>query len=210
MVNLLWFHVAGLFAFSLLQGFPRLALGAGRRAGRRRRDRRALRRRPQAASAIVATGLLTASALLVHTSGGYIEAHFHFFVMIAVLRSTRTGCRSCSRRPTSSCITASMGALAPPASTTTPTPPHTRGSGRRSTARSSPPRARPSVTPGGSTRTCARPGGGARPRARRGALPLPSTTRRSAWRCPRLEGSLHAGQPRALPSRATREESWTA
>ena len=30
-------------------------------------------------------GLITASAMLVHLSGGYIEAHFHFFVMIGVL-----------------------------------------------------------------------------------------------------------------------------
>jgi diguanylate cyclase (GGDEF)-like protein/PAS domain S-box-containing protein len=30
-------------------------------------------------------GLLTASALLVHLAGGAIEAHFHFFVMIAVI-----------------------------------------------------------------------------------------------------------------------------
>ena len=36
-------------------------------------------------SAVVATGLLTSSALVVHVSGGYIEAHFHFFVMIALL-----------------------------------------------------------------------------------------------------------------------------
>jgi signal transduction histidine kinase/CheY-like chemotaxis protein len=36
-------------------------------------------------SAAVSVGLLTASALLVHTSGGVIEAHFHFFVMIVVL-----------------------------------------------------------------------------------------------------------------------------
>ena len=30
-------------------------------------------------------GLITASAMLVHLSDGYIEAHFHFFVMIGVL-----------------------------------------------------------------------------------------------------------------------------
>jgi len=30
-------------------------------------------------------GLLTCSAILVHLSGGYIEAHFHFFVMVAVV-----------------------------------------------------------------------------------------------------------------------------
>jgi diguanylate cyclase (GGDEF)-like protein/PAS domain S-box-containing protein len=32
-----------------------------------------------------AVGLLTCSAVLVHLSGGYIEAHFHFFVMVAVV-----------------------------------------------------------------------------------------------------------------------------
>src|SRR6185312_1942069 len=30
-------------------------------------------------------GLITASAMLVHLSGGVVEAHFHFFVMIGVL-----------------------------------------------------------------------------------------------------------------------------
>ena len=33
----------------------------------------------------LAVGLLTCSALFVHFSGGYIEAHFHFFVMIVIL-----------------------------------------------------------------------------------------------------------------------------
>lgn len=33
----------------------------------------------------VAVGLMTASATLVHLSGGYIEFHFHFFVMLAFL-----------------------------------------------------------------------------------------------------------------------------
>jgi PAS domain S-box-containing protein len=32
-----------------------------------------------------AVGLMTSSALLVHLSGGYVEMHFHFFVMIALL-----------------------------------------------------------------------------------------------------------------------------
>jgi diguanylate cyclase (GGDEF)-like protein/PAS domain S-box-containing protein len=36
-------------------------------------------------SAIVAIGLLTASAVLVHTSHGVTEAHFHFFVVVVVL-----------------------------------------------------------------------------------------------------------------------------
>lgn len=33
----------------------------------------------------IALGLMTASATLVHLSGGYIELHFHFFVMLAFL-----------------------------------------------------------------------------------------------------------------------------
>jgi hypothetical protein len=37
------------------------------------------------ASVVVATGLLSCSALLVHITGGLIEAHFHFFVMMTVL-----------------------------------------------------------------------------------------------------------------------------
>jgi diguanylate cyclase (GGDEF)-like protein len=36
-------------------------------------------------SAAATLGLLTESALLVHLSGGYIEMHFHFFVMIGVI-----------------------------------------------------------------------------------------------------------------------------
>src|SRR5207245_1437134 len=30
-------------------------------------------------------GLITCSALLVHLSGGYVEMHFHFFVVLAVI-----------------------------------------------------------------------------------------------------------------------------
>lgn len=36
-------------------------------------------------ASVVGTGLMTASAVLVHLSGGYIELHFHFFVMVAFL-----------------------------------------------------------------------------------------------------------------------------
>ena len=36
-------------------------------------------------SGIVTCGLMSASALLVHLSGGFVEAHFHFFVMMAVI-----------------------------------------------------------------------------------------------------------------------------
>ena len=45
----------------------------------------ALRRRRRLAALTVSLGLTTASALVVHLSGGLIEAHFHFFVLIVVL-----------------------------------------------------------------------------------------------------------------------------
>ena len=47
-------------------------------AGFRTRNRHIL-------STLVALGLLTSSAAIVHLSGGAIEAHFHFFVMMSVL-----------------------------------------------------------------------------------------------------------------------------
>jgi PAS domain S-box-containing protein len=36
-------------------------------------------------AALASTGLVTASALIVHLTGGLIESHFHFFVMVAVI-----------------------------------------------------------------------------------------------------------------------------
>lgn len=36
-------------------------------------------------SVVVAMGLMSCSAVLTHLSGGYIEAHFHFFVMLGVI-----------------------------------------------------------------------------------------------------------------------------
>jgi methyl-accepting chemotaxis protein len=44
---------------------------------------RARGRRVQAVAASL--GLITSSAVVVHLSGGYIEAHFHFFVVTAVI-----------------------------------------------------------------------------------------------------------------------------
>ena len=40
-------------------------------------------------SVFATLGLMMASALLVHLSGGYVEAHFHFFVMLAVVAPYR-------------------------------------------------------------------------------------------------------------------------
>jgi signal transduction histidine kinase len=83
---LLWIHAAAIFGYSLLGGFGwqhglqeggavglaavLATIGPG---GRRLR------------SAMASIGLLTSSAVLVHLSGGYIEMHFHFFVMVVVI-----------------------------------------------------------------------------------------------------------------------------
>ena len=86
MVWLVGANAAGIFFFAVLQGF-----GVGHAlieggvvavlavmGALGRRDRRI-------GASAVALGLLTASAMAVHLSHGAIEAHFHFFVMIAVL-----------------------------------------------------------------------------------------------------------------------------
>jgi PAS domain S-box-containing protein len=86
LVWLLWAHVAGLPIVALLYGMsPAHALLEGaviavfgvlaelRVGGRRAR------------ALVVVFGLLSCSAVLVHITGGLIEAHFHFFVMVAAL-----------------------------------------------------------------------------------------------------------------------------
>jgi diguanylate cyclase (GGDEF)-like protein/PAS domain S-box-containing protein len=86
MLWILWAHVAVLPVFSFFRGFAIeacvgsvmplvLAAVAGTLSAPGRRAR----------SVAVVFGLLTASALLVNAWDGQIEAHFHFFVMIAVL-----------------------------------------------------------------------------------------------------------------------------
>jgi methyl-accepting chemotaxis protein len=83
---LLLAHVPGLVAFGLLEGYglghvvldvlPLAILWA-------------LAARPGASqiqrSTFAALGLVTASVVLVHTAGGAIDAHFHFFVMLPVI-----------------------------------------------------------------------------------------------------------------------------
>ena len=83
---ILWIHVIGLGAFALATGksadhaafemalvtVPTL-FASWPRLGRSMR------------ATAASFGLVTASAVLVHLSGGYIEAHFHFFVVIGIL-----------------------------------------------------------------------------------------------------------------------------
>ena len=85
-VVLVWLHAVGLAAFGVVAGFgvvhsvseAMLVAGAAAVAGIEQFGRRF---RSLAAS----FGLITSSALLVHLSGGLIEAHFHFFVVIPIL-----------------------------------------------------------------------------------------------------------------------------
>jgi diguanylate cyclase (GGDEF)-like protein len=85
-VWLLWLHVAGLAAFAVVRGVP-LAHGLAEAAAvavfALTAAHPALGRRARSAAAVL--GLMTASAVLVHLSGGVIEAHFHFFVMVGVI-----------------------------------------------------------------------------------------------------------------------------
>jgi signal transduction histidine kinase len=87
LVALLWAHVPALVAVALLHGLGPVhaaleggavaLFGAGALAARR------ATRRVQAL--VVVLGLLTASAVLVHITGGLIEAHFHFFVVVGIV-----------------------------------------------------------------------------------------------------------------------------
>jgi diguanylate cyclase (GGDEF)-like protein/PAS domain S-box-containing protein len=85
-LGLLWFHVPAIVGFGLYrsEGLPHSLLEAlpvtllaflGSHAPLGRRTR----------SAVAAVGLMASSAVLVHLSGGVIEMHFHFFVMVGVI-----------------------------------------------------------------------------------------------------------------------------
>jgi PAS domain S-box-containing protein len=86
MLALLWLHVAGIPLFGMARGY---SLGHS-----------ILEASPVAAAAAFAAfshasarvraaaatlGVMTSSAILVHLSGGVIEVHFHFFVMLSII-----------------------------------------------------------------------------------------------------------------------------
>jgi two-component system cell cycle sensor histidine kinase/response regulator CckA len=85
-VILLWLHALGIALFGLAAGYEplhSLAEGAAvavtaAMAGWPRISR-------PARAGIATFGLVLSSALLVHVSGGYVEFHFHFFVMVIVV-----------------------------------------------------------------------------------------------------------------------------
>ncbi len=83
---LLWLHAAGLPVFALIAN-RHLTLGFV--GGLALAGLAALaicpRLAPRLRAALATIGLILASALVVHISGGFIESHFHFFVMMAVI-----------------------------------------------------------------------------------------------------------------------------
>ena len=78
-------HVVGIFVFSMVRGHgvthSLLEAGIVAAFAVAASDRR----RRKMSSVLTAVGLVTASAVLVHLSGGLIELHFHFFVMVGIL-----------------------------------------------------------------------------------------------------------------------------
>src|SRR5262245_1837505 len=86
LIWLLWAHVVGLPIVALLYGMtlPHALLeGAVPAVFGVLAELRLGGRRAQ--SLVVVLGLLSCSAVLVHITDGLIEAHFHFFVMVAAL-----------------------------------------------------------------------------------------------------------------------------
>src|SRR3954454_14374614 len=85
MLVILWAHVVALPLYGLAQGYTPLH-SAGHMGGLLALALLGLGPfTPRIRSVMVAGGLLTASALVVHTSHGVTEAHFHFFVVIVIL-----------------------------------------------------------------------------------------------------------------------------
>lgn len=89
-VALLWLHIPALVLFGVATGqdvahISEVAilaacalLASWERAGRTFR------------ASVATVGLISASAILVHLSQGYVEAHFHFFVMLGVITLYQT------------------------------------------------------------------------------------------------------------------------
>ena len=85
-VLLLWGHVLGLPLFALIRGYgPVHSLVEGGAVVVFAALASLHARGSTFRSAMAALGLLTSSAVLVHLSGGTIEVHFHFFVVVGVL-----------------------------------------------------------------------------------------------------------------------------
>jgi PAS domain S-box-containing protein len=83
---LLWLHALALAGYALIQGWgPLFSLGAAAAPAAAAVLGAMLRLGRKIQASIVSLGFLTASAMLVYISGGYIEMHFHYFVMVTLL-----------------------------------------------------------------------------------------------------------------------------
>jgi diguanylate cyclase (GGDEF)-like protein/PAS domain S-box-containing protein len=85
-VWLLWFHAAGLTVFGVVRGYALphiLADTTVIAVAALFASRKSLGRQWQ--STVAAFGLVAASGVFVHLSGGVVEVHFHYFVMVVVL-----------------------------------------------------------------------------------------------------------------------------
>ncbi|MDX6410075.1 MAG: hypothetical protein QOE13_3146 [Gaiellaceae bacterium] len=83
---LLWLHVPGLFVYSLLRHQTVLhSLVEAGLVANFPVAAEVFRHRRRLSTIIASLGLLTCSAVLVHLSGGVVEAHFHYFVMVGVV-----------------------------------------------------------------------------------------------------------------------------
>ncbi|HVF12044.1 MAG TPA: ATP-binding protein [Actinomycetota bacterium] len=82
----LWIHVAGIPIFGLLRGFSLSHMVLETSAVAIPTAFASLSKPDRSLRMVAATlGLLISSGVLVHLSGGLIELHFHFFVMVAVV-----------------------------------------------------------------------------------------------------------------------------
>src|SRR5205823_83732 len=83
---ILGLHVPGVLLFALANHVP-LAHGATEAGGIAAIASLAVTLRPyrRLSTVLAAFGLLTSSAVLVHLSGGLIEMHFHYFVIVGVV-----------------------------------------------------------------------------------------------------------------------------
>lgn len=84
---ILWAHVVGLFVFGVATGAPTAHLVAeiAVLVSLIVASAQSTILPPTVRASISAAALMVCSALLVHLSGGAIEAHFHFFVMVTVI-----------------------------------------------------------------------------------------------------------------------------
>jgi len=83
---LLWLHVPVLFVYALVQGKgPGHSFFEASTVALFAAVAMALHSERRLSTVFASLGLLTSSAVLVHLSGGLIEMHFHYFVVVGVV-----------------------------------------------------------------------------------------------------------------------------